>query len=242
MLSESELKSLQRDGYLLLPDATTSVDIATIRAHIDGLFNNLRSLPAYLKADLSKTAASRTWEVNCAVTLKPALRQSEFYRRALRISKTICGEEADYVHDHAICKPAHTSGETPWHQDEAGSYGSFLHVQKVHWWLPLQSANESSGALQFVRGSHKGPLHRHYLRSTEPSLQLEILRSVDHGDIVRPCYPLGAASIHLPRTLHYSGPNESDHSRIAWVIQFGVVRLPRIRKALSTVRLLLTRH
>ena len=42
--------------------------------------------------------------------------------------------------------------------------------------------------------------------------------------------PLGSATIHTERTLHYTGPNHSSAARYAWVVQFGIKRLiPKIR-------------
>jgi ectoine hydroxylase-related dioxygenase (phytanoyl-CoA dioxygenase family) len=32
----------------------------------------------------------------------------------------------------------------------------------------------------------------------------------------------GGATIHLPKTLHYTGPNNTDTTRYAWIVQFGV--------------------
>jgi hypothetical protein len=43
------------------------------------------------------------------------------------------------------------------------------------------------------------------------------------GDVARAVacpLPLGGATIHLPRTLHYTGPNMTDRPRLAWGIEF----------------------
>ena len=39
---------------------------------------------------------------------------------------------------------------------------------------------------------------------------------------------LGGATIHLPKTLHYSGPNSSPSARTAWIIQLGVPSWPTL--------------
>jgi len=34
----------------------------------------------------------------------------------------------------------------------------------------------------------------------------------------------GDATVHLPHTLHQTGPNMTDDARVAWILEFGLAR------------------
>ncbi|MBB44133.1 MAG: phytanoyl-CoA dioxygenase [Rhodospirillaceae bacterium] len=76
--------------------------------------------------------------------------ESNVTELAAKIMRT---EKLNYVDEHLLVKEPGTENKTHWHQDlpyyEIGGpdFGSF--------WIPLDAVDENSGALRFVKGSHR---------------------------------------------------------------------------------------
>jgi len=149
----------------------------------------------------------------------PELKTMRLFQRAHALARQILGPSARLDLDHGIFKPARNSAPTPWHQDEAFWDGRYDH-DGLSVWIPLQPVDECSGCMQFIPRSHKGEVMRHRTINGDPRVHgLE----VPHFDppFTQPCpLPLGGATIHHARTLHYSAPNTSAANRRAYILVF----------------------
>ena len=47
------------------------------------------------------------------------------------------------------------------------------------------------------------------------------VESLDASNAVACPIPVGSATVHQPLTLHYTGPNQTDAYRRAWILHFG---------------------
>lgn len=117
-----------------------------------------------------------------------------------------------------IFKNPKVGGEYTPHQD-----ASFLCTEpEIHLsgvWIALDDATKENGTLEFIPGSHKGPLKRRFHRTkpdatsgadfawTAPPQQY------DDKDFVAAEVKKGDAVILDGLVLHRSGPNVSEHSR-----------------------------
>jgi Phytanoyl-CoA dioxygenase (PhyH) len=212
---------LFRDGFVSIADITTADDIQSIRKEILSLLVDPAEEPGV--RDLGDTAATgccaRILEVASPAALRPRLLESLFFQRALHISRAILGPSARLGFDHVISKPPFNDAATVWHQDCA--YKRITRsAHRLHWWLPLQDVTEANGCMQFVLASHLGPVLAHAPRSAGAHA-LKTNLPVGAEPVACPL-KVGGATIHLPKTLHYTGPNNSDEARHAWIVQIGI--------------------
>jgi hypothetical protein len=223
-VSEGDLQSFRENGYLSIPHLTTAEDIRSIRKALDAVFARFDTLPARIRFDLSDrghTGVPQIAEVHYLADLRPELKDSLFFQRALSISRQILGRRAAYLFDHAMYKPTGPSKATPWHQDAAYMPHRSFSFRRIAWWLPLQDATVESGCMQFLPGSHRGPLLPHIRAENGHTLLCE----PDGTGTVAAPIGVGGATLHAPMTLHYTGPNTSQEMRRAWIVHFGVREL-----------------
>lgn len=216
-----ELKAeLFRDGFLSLNHITDADDIGSIREVIIDLLTDPSLEPPKNLGDADTGGGgAKILEIASPSVLRPRLLESRFFQRALQFSRAVLGPAASLGFDHCITKPPFNATATAWHQDCA--YKRITRTpRRLHWWLPLQDVNIQNGCMQFVRGSHLGPVQAHAPRSP----RAHALQTYLPPGAVPVVCPLeaGGATIHLPKTLHYTGPNNTDTTRYAWIVQFGV--------------------
>ena len=109
---------------------------------------------------------------------------------------------------------------TAWHQDIG--YFQVEGEQLCTSWIPLDSVDQASGAMSFVRGSHRGDIYRPNLFVTPmeiPGTQGASVPDIDalavSGDVQLICYELGPGdvTVHHARTLHAAGGNTTTDRR-----------------------------
>jgi hypothetical protein len=219
-----------RDGFLSIPALTNAADTERIRALLDPLFERFDTL-GDRAVDLAGPRLAgqplRSPEINEAVLLAPQLRNTLTYRRCREVARVLLGVPVGYQFDHAIFKSPHNLTPTAWHQDEAYSQEP-IPLRSVHFWIPLQAVTESSGCMWFIPGSHQGPLRRHRLlnRRTNGSNRpvaggTLVTDNVDDSRAIACPLAVGGVTVHHPLTLHYTGANQSNDCRKAWILHFG---------------------
>jgi Phytanoyl-CoA dioxygenase (PhyH) len=220
---ESLAARFARDGFATIDRLSTPADIALIRTLLDPLFDRFDSLgdrAVDLASLYVRGAVVKSPEINETVSLEPRLRDTDTYRRCRQIAQELLRAPVGYQFDHAIYKPPHNQAPTPWHQDEAYNLEP-IPLRSIHFWIPLQPATEENGCMWFVPGSHRGPLLEHYVASQRARGGTLAARDVDVSNAVVCPLPIAGATIHHPLTLHYTGANQSDQYRRAWILHFG---------------------
>jgi ectoine hydroxylase-related dioxygenase (phytanoyl-CoA dioxygenase family) len=209
---------LEDDGFAVVDDMSNPDDLAFIRSTIRRLIAS-NSVPIGELGE--RGGAPQIMEIRNAFQAAPELKSSRYFQAAQELSSRLLGTAARLHFDHVIIKPANGSRETAWHQDCA-YYNWRLTVsrRRVHWWLPLHDVAGESGCMVFARGSHR--LGRVLHRPVGPTS--DALKATLPADAEPVACPLkaGAATVHLPRTLHYTGPNLTDVPREAVILQFAV--------------------
>jgi Phytanoyl-CoA dioxygenase (PhyH) len=152
---------------------------------------------------------------------EPELKNTVFRRNAEAMARQLLGPSAELVYEHAMLKPAKTGSPTPWHQDEA-FFPKFTNYQSVTFWMPLQAVDSTNGCLDFIPGSHQGPLLPHHRINHDPRIHALEAEGADAARRVTCYLAAGDASIHHQRMLHHAGPNLSDRPRCAYALGFGV--------------------
>jgi hypothetical protein len=158
-------------------------------------------------------------EVLSPSTLQPQLLNSRFFQRALHVTRAVIGADARLLFDHFITKPPFNATPTAWHQDCAYWRIKRRAARRLHSRLPLQDIGMENGCMQFVPGSHLGPVLTHAPRSA--GAYALRANSAHLAEPVTCPLAVGGATVHLPKTVHYAGPNNSGAARHAWIVQIG---------------------
>jgi ectoine hydroxylase-related dioxygenase (phytanoyl-CoA dioxygenase family) len=133
------------------------------------------------------------------------------------VARVLRSEAVFLYEDSVLVKEPGAAETTHWHQDLG-----YFHVdgqQLCTTWCPLDAADETSGAMRFVRGSHRwDALFRPNLFVTAepiPGTDGDIVPDVDQGgyDVVSFALEPGDITIHHARTLHAAGANRSTTRR-----------------------------
>jgi hypothetical protein len=240
-VSPDVVETFRRQGFLTLSNLTTLDEIRRIRTSVEALYARLAQLPRHLIFDLGDAGAPEgAWqipEINRVTVLDPALQHTLAFRRCRAIAECLLGGRVRYYWDHAIAKPPHNRSATVWHQDQAYTHADDP-FKSVTFWIALQDVTPEMGCMQFIPGSHVGPLLPHHPRGHSGKAHALEAEGVDGTAAVACPLRAGDATAHLPRTLHYTGPNTTAKPRLAWIVEFG--RRPSLRTLMRPARVLAT--
>jgi ectoine hydroxylase-related dioxygenase (phytanoyl-CoA dioxygenase family) len=220
-VSASQVADFHRDGFVVVERVTTRDEvehIARLLARLYGRYKYfMRVRRAHDLAGGTDDGLPQILEINRTLELEPALRSTQAFARCRSLAETLLSKKVEYRFDHAIYKPAFNNAATAWHQD--GAYSLEPGLLTAHFWVPLQDVTVEMGCMHFIPGSHLLGLRPHRRRNGHAHA-LEI-PDVDARDAVARPLRAGDATVHAPRTLHYTGPNLTPWPRIAWSLEFG---------------------
>lgn len=225
-LSARQIDDFRRDGYLSLDALTDAAEIADLLADCDALFAQPSGFRAGDRLELSGRAAGPALpQIVNPERYAPRLVQGAAYRNAQALAQRLLGPECVPTGNHAILKPARTGAETPWHQDEA-YWDPRCDHDAISVWLALQPVTVDNGCMQFVPGSHRGPVLPHELIDADAH-GLRLRDPFASSQVIACALPAGGATVHAGRTLHYAGANKTAAPRRALVFGFGRAPIPR---------------
>ncbi len=131
-----------------------------------------------------------------------------------------------------IIKEAHTPSHVSWHQDL--TYWGLDSDEQVSAWIALSVADEVSGCMRMIPGSHRAGQKPHEIRKEEDPdnvlYQSQTVQNVDESSAVSCPLRPGQASLHHGWTLHASAPNQSDDRRIGLNVQYISPRVKQIKQ------------
>lgn len=117
--------------------------------------------------------------------------------------------------EQAVSKPPQARTELPWHQDNG--YTPLIPEEYVTCWLALDDANLDNGCLWLIPASHDSGTKRHDNGGSGP---FRVGHSGPAEDGMAVPVSLGSVLVFSSLIMHRSGPNVTDGSRRAWIIQF----------------------
>jgi ectoine hydroxylase-related dioxygenase (phytanoyl-CoA dioxygenase family) len=151
-VNESTIQSFQEDGVVLLRDALDAAELdAAFSAwqwsisHPGPAATGLVPGTDHAFQDLCNPGAAEVYE--------PVLRQVPLASIAQQLWS---GSPVWFLYEQVFHKRAKNVPRTPWHQDT--SYWSINGAHLIAFWISFESIPIRS-ALEFVRGSHRGPLY-----------------------------------------------------------------------------------
>jgi hypothetical protein len=231
-VSTRELELFRAQGYLVLESLTTAEDLAQVELLFNRAFESVAAREDKMLLDYARPpeASGEMWlpQVIYLLDYVPELAKTLYFRNASSLCKQLLGSGAVFRGAHAMLKPAGRSVATAWHQDEAYAEPTEDH-EAASVWLPLVDATLENGCMRFVPGSHRLEVlpHRH-LHGDSRIHGLEIEPAVtDLTHAVACPVKRGGATVHHCRTLHFTGPNQTDAARPVVALEFGLPPKPR---------------
>lgn len=141
--------------------------------------------------------------------------------KLLDVIEEILGPDILLYNSTYIIKEAGSPSYVSWHQDL--TYWGLDSDDLVSVWLALSGADEQSGCMRMIPGSHRDRRQKHDISKNDESnvlYQGQTVNGVDDGDAAYCPLRPGQASLHHGWTLHSSLPNQSNDRRIGLNAQY----------------------
>jgi len=222
-LDASQREAFARDGFLGPIDVLAPSDVERVRMAVADVIARLDELEPRLY-EVERAFTERPGEVVChflgGFRVHPVLDELIRDARITTPCAQLLGVDAlRFWHDQVFAKPPRHPGVVPWHQDYS-YWTRTAPACHITCNLMLDDADEESGCLQFVPGSHRWGL----LPRIPFDAPIEAIREhLPHGASWQPvAVPVraGQATIHHSYTLHGSAQNRSARWRRAAVCNY----------------------
>jgi ectoine hydroxylase-related dioxygenase (phytanoyl-CoA dioxygenase family) len=119
-----------------------------------------------------------------------------------------------------LCKPAWTGSDVPWHQD--APCWPIQPAIVTTFWLAVDAATASNGALRMMPGSHRDGALEHVPVSAGANVFDEAIspRLIDESRAVLVTMRAGECGFHDGFVVHASGPNRTTKRRCAFIARY----------------------
>ena len=133
-----------------------------------------------------------------------------------------------------IIKEPQTPAFVSWHQDL--TYWGFSHDDQISVWLALSDADETSGAMYMIPGSHLEGKKEHIKIEDKNNVlfQNQCVQEFDESKKTLCSLNAGEASFHHGWTIHSSMPNKSNDRRIGFNIQYVATHVKQMKNDTDT--------
>ena len=199
------LDDYQRDGFVSGIPILTPDDAAIHRQHLESAENVFGSSLHY---------------VNKVHTALKSPLELATHPKLLDIVSSLIGPNVLVYNVTFIIKEAMTPTFVSWHQDL--TYWGLEGGNQVSAWLALSTADEQSGCMEMIPGSHQWG-EQAQVTGDDPNnvlLQSQTIKEVDETNATACALAPGQVSLHHGWTVHCSRPNRSADRRIGLNIQY----------------------
>lgn len=215
------IKTFQTAGHVTVPGIFTAADMdGAVAEAMDWALRVLPTLDEqdrHKYAELDKEGIPR-WIDHPVRHLKSFDRIAR-HPRLVAVVEAIIGRGVDLYFSQIFFKPPELGTPKPAHQDNFYA-GPTNPDGLVTAWIALDEATSQNGCLEFVDGSHKGPIYPHFAPPDQPfHIQIGAEALAQHRFTLAPV-PKGGVSFHHGGTIHRSGSNLSDRWRRAAALTY----------------------
>ncbi len=212
-LEASRVRQFDRDGYFVLEDVFTSVELEPVIAELDRF--EARA-DAFLREKGGRLGIAETGAITFSPNLtgrSPLLADFTRHPRLLAICRDLIGEDVNLYWDQAVYKKPEKPRRFPWHQDNGYK---FVDPQTyLTCWIALTDATLENGCPHVAPGLHRlGTLQHRYV---EP-LGWECFQ--DPPASVAAPLRAGGMVVFSSLTPHLTGPNSTAGVRKAYIVQY----------------------
>lgn len=221
MLTEAQLATFRRDGFLAIPEFWSAEEVAAMRGELDrlkadGLLRNVATDAT--KANLQIT---QTWKVS------PLFRAASVQPKvAALVAELLEGGPVFQYFDQIFLKPGRSGAPTNWHQDN--HYFKLPDPSMaVGVWTAVHPAHAANGTMRFVPGAHLANLpHRR-----DPDSDHHWRCDPDDARAVPVELPAGGVVVFTYGAPHATGRNDTDHERAGFAMHFAHLAKGRTQEA-----------
>ena len=216
-LTDAQVQSYQRDGYLAVRGVLDATQIGTLRRVTEALVECSRAVTksdALFDLDPRHTAAQPVLRrIKNPADNDPLYRWVTFESPIPDIVAQLLGPAVRFHHSKLNMKGSLIGAAVEFHQDAAFYPHSNDDVLAVG--LLLDDATADNGAMAVLPGSHRGPIYTHYDGQGRfvGCMRLDDVERLDTSRAVLLELPAGSIHIHHYRLVHWSAPNTSTRER-----------------------------
>ena len=223
--TQDDVDFFEENGFLVVPQITTEEELAWMTEVMLGVLDDNAGTGVFEPGrEIGQTTPPQIQQSIGPELLIPELLDTTFRRNARHFASALLQVPEDELTSwgHMIRKPARSNRPAPWHQDMA-YWQPELDYHAIGCWLPLHEVTVERGCMQFIPGSHKGPLRHHDFSGDPEGQPADRRRHRRLADAVACPLPAGGATFHHHLTLHYTAPNTTDLDRLACPTEFQVM-------------------
>jgi len=216
MLSQDEIDTYHRDGYLLIKDAISPEQLAAMREVTHRLIDQSRTLTqSDHRFDLDEGHGPdnpRLTRIKLPHKLDPIYWDVLKESKLTKVLNALIGANTMIQTTKLNTKAPGGGQAVEWHQDWA--FYPHTNDDMLAFGLMLEDVDEANGPLQVIPGSHRGPVLSHHNKvgvfcgAVDPADP-----DFDYSKAVTLTGKAGDATVHHVRMLHGSAPNNSDRNR-----------------------------
>lgn len=225
-VTQDELEGFDRDGAFILRDIIHADWVEFMREAVARMMAN----PSPTALDYAQGQGPQFFTQTWGWLIDEGLRALVLRGPARDIAVQVLAptDHVNLVMDQIFVKEAGTSKTTPWHQDYP--YGNFAGDQVVRIWMPLDEVTADSGAVHYLKGSHRWGRVFHPVMFLDPEASArqetpwerppDFDAEYDRYDwLVGECKP-GDAILHHQLTVHGGPANTSTRGRRAVTVNY----------------------
>ncbi len=216
-LTDAQVQSYQRDGYLAVRGVLDATQIGTLRRVTEALVERSRAVTksdALFDLDPRHTGAQPVLRrIKNPADNDPLYRWVTFESPIPDIVAQLLGPSVRFHHSKLNMKGSLIGAAVEFHQDAAFYPHSNDDVLAVG--LLLDDATADNGAMAVLPGSHRGPIYTHYDGQGRfvGCMRPDDVERLDTSRAVLLELPAGSIHIHHYRLVHWSAPNTSTRER-----------------------------
>jgi ectoine hydroxylase-related dioxygenase (phytanoyl-CoA dioxygenase family) len=216
-LTDGQIASYRRDGYLAVPRVIDAERVQALRRLTEAFVERSRGLDgsdAVFDLDPRHTAAAPiVRRIKNPADHDPLYAWVALESPILDIVAELLGPSIRFHHSKLNLKGGHVGAPVEVHQDAAFYPHSNDDVLAVG--LLLDDATAENGAMSVLPGSHHGPIYTHYDAQGRfvGGMRAEDIARLDRRNAVLLALPAGSIHIHHYRLVHWSAPNTSPADR-----------------------------
>ncbi len=215
MLNERDIAFYREQGYLMVPDVLSEVEVARLRAACDEMVEKSREVTAHTEVydleDWHTPSAPHIRRIKTPDRWHPAFEAMVAHEKIVAIMDDLIGPGVRFDISKLNMKDAGGGAPVEWHQDWA--FYPHTNDDLCAVGIMIDDMTLENGPLMVVPGSHKGPVYDHHAHGrfcgaiNDPAVEAEYEKAVPVTGNT------GSISIHHVRILHGSSSNQSGKPR-----------------------------
>lgn len=215
-ITQDEIETFQRDGIVCLRGLFDADWVAHLREWVD----HAKASPSRLAKNINEVGATGSFSSDTFLSHHhEGFRRAVFEAPGARVAGALMGAaKINLIFDQMLVKEPGASTRTLWHHD--GTYWPVAGDQIATLWVALDDVSPETGAVEYIKGSHKWG-KRFLAVSFDPNQKYDedlppvpdIDAERDKHDIVQFTMAPGDCTLHHALTVHGAPGNASAQQR-----------------------------